>query len=166
MSKNIALALVFDTLLTKDASETFSKYFPGPERDFFILTDPCSMRTTYTILKALNKSQLNEDYALHIEKVPDSQKKILACMTDLRKSTLSTLQMTARKEMNKEKILHKMFKRNELLEGKIMGLQNKMIDRQETYKTKLMQKQSRIEELTEDIKSAKLISEREVAECL
>jgi hypothetical protein len=163
MIKNISLTLVYEHLRVNDF-ETLRHHLPTLETN---LTNPTSDRTTHLLLRTLNKSTLADHLRELLEQIPiDASQEFLASIIELRRCALETLSLTACKEMAKEKILHKMSKRNELLAVKISNLESKLIDRKDSNQAKREKKEAIVEQFLADILDAKAKNEEDVGECL
>ncbi|XP_065090773.1 dynein regulatory complex protein 9-like [Ochlerotatus camptorhynchus] len=124
--------------------------FQFPSTKFIELVDMISN-------KDLHKAIVNQ-----VKNLPGVYRKFLSNIREFRKFTISKMNMTAQKDLAKEKILHRMWQSNERNMKKIAKIEQVLDEKQAAFRREIEEKTAIIEKFRADIKRLEEQSKKQI----
>ncbi|XP_058116646.1 dynein regulatory complex protein 10-like [Anopheles ziemanni] len=110
----------------------------------------------------LSKKELHAATAGHVKQLPGMYRRFLSNIREFRKFTINKMKLTAQKDLAKEKILHRLWTRNERNKKEIRKIEDILVMKKEKLEESVQEKYAVIERYTKELEELGQNSREEI----
>ncbi|XP_050092343.1 dynein regulatory complex protein 10-like [Anopheles aquasalis] len=112
----------------------------------------------------LSRKELHAATAGHVKQLPGIYRRFLSNIREFRKFTINKMKLTAQKDLAKEKILHRLWTRNERNKKEICKIEDILVLRKEKLEESVQEKYAAIERCRKELSELAIQSQKQITQ--